>query len=169
MRDPAQGEEVVYRGMKWKNCSIGEAERRRREIGFTINTEAQQEAWVANLDLDENVLLASRFERRESPPAMRRRADEWARHFGLSDGIPDLRPGAVDRGDQIRLQWVRALMRDPLRLLVLERPLESAPAEAIPRLIDTIAVRLDAGSAVLWVEESRPNFRRLGLDPVTDW
>lgn len=161
IESPAGGT-VRFFAKTWQERSVAESEDARRLVGTVFDPGGpSSRTWISNLDVDENVLLASQLDPARGSAAAERHADELARRFGLPDGLPSGRPANTAPPDLLLSQWVRAFLRDPLALLILERPLDGAPAESGPVLRNAIAEALGAGTAVLWIDESPPSFLRL--------
>jgi ABC-type branched-subunit amino acid transport system ATPase component len=148
---------VRFRGRAWEERSVAAAEDARRTVGTVVNPHSHpSRIWISNLDIDENVLLASQFDPSRGSGQVALRAAELAREFGLGEELPTGRPAGAAATDLVLAQWVRAFLREPLVLLVLEEPLAGAPpasAEALWRGIERVR---GEGTAVLWVGEERP-------------
>ena len=158
---------VRFLGKQWEERSVKETENLRRRIGVVVNPDRPRSAsWISNLDVDESVYLGASFEPGRSQSSVRTKAKELAITFGLSDGIPTTRSAQTAPGDLIRSQWIRALLPSRLDLLILENPLDSAPAASVAPFIDEIKKAMAAGTSVLWVSESPPSFDKLGLSPT---
>ncbi|MEM7699188.1 MAG: hypothetical protein AAF236_12375 [Verrucomicrobiota bacterium] len=162
------GPEIRIRGKAWGERSLRERERLRHQIGCVYNSSSDSEEWLANLDLDENVLLAGGFDRSIDPAQLRSEMGRLARQFGMKQGIPRRRAAVTEPADQIRSQWVRALLPSPKFLLIFENPLDGAPEESASDFIAEVKKRLGEGATVVWVEESRPDFAALGFEAVVD-
>ncbi len=175
IQPPIRGE-VRFLGRTWGDRSVAETERDLGLVGTVFNPRCHPaRIWVGNLDVDENVMLAAQFDPSRSSVRIAARANELAIGFGLPEGLPQGRPSATDPGDLVLSQWVRAFLRDPLRLLILENPLELAPRASVAALVREINRVRGAGGAVLWVSETVPPFAELGLlqpgdlkNPVSD-
>ncbi|MCX7818570.1 MAG: hypothetical protein N2652_05085 [Kiritimatiellae bacterium] len=142
--EPATGR-VEFRGRAWGEIGPEEQAAMRAEVGRVF----AGTAWVANLDVDENVLLAALYHGRRPASEWRGEAAALARRFGLA-GLPAGRPAVVGADELQRAQWVRALLQRP-RLLVLERPLRAAVAAA-GEFGEAIAQALRGGAAMVWLE-----------------
>lgn len=140
---------VGFRGADWRELSPTEAERHRARIGRVF----EGAAWISNLDVDENVLLAQRHHTRRSDADLRAEAEALARLFGLSR-LPTGRPAWTEPRDLQRAQWVRALLGTPI-LLLLEFPERRVTAEDLAAFARAVDERRAAGLGVLWVS-SRP-------------
>jgi hypothetical protein len=165
---PVRGE-VRFLGRTWEDRSVAETERDLGLVGTVINPRCHPaRIWVGNLDVDENVMLAVQFDPSRSSARIAARSAELAVDFGLAEGLPQGRPSATDPGDLVLSQWVRAFLRDPLRLLILENPLELATRPSVAALVREITRVRRSGSAVLWVSETVPPFEELGLTQLAD-
>ena len=112
--------------------------------------------WVQNLSVSDNTLLAQRFSPGIDEALLRQRADHLAELFGLGS-LPVTRPAATP-GDKLLLaQWVRALLPNPLRLLILEIAEPELAEESSAPLLEAIAEARSKGTAVLWIGD--PNHR----------
>lgn len=168
LQPPSRGE-IRFLGRTWEERSVAETERDLRLVGTVVNPRCHPaRVWVGNLDVDENVMLASQFDPARSSARVAARADELARRFGLAEGLPQGRPATTDPEALLLAQWVRAFLRDPLRLLVLENPLELAPRESVEALVREIERVRESGTAVLWISETAPPFDKLGLKTPSD-
>lgn len=163
IQPPVHGE-VRFLGRTWEQRSVSESERDLGLVGTVINPRCHPaRIWVGNLDVDENVMLAAHFDPSRSSARIAARSAELALDFGLVEGLPQGRPSATDPGDLVLSQWVRAFLRDPLHLLILENPLELAPRASVAALVREISRVRRSGCAVLWVSETVPPFSELGL------
>ena len=158
---------VRFEGQLWTDASPGEVARRRGRIGRVF----EHWAWISNLDVMENVLLASAHHERSAMAAHRERAERLARRLGL-ERLPDGRPAFVAHAELQRAQWVRALLRSP-RLVLLERPLHGMAAPDPAPLFDVLDEARAEGAAVVWMTSldsvwqhslGRQRVRRLTID-----
>jgi predicted ABC-type transport system involved in lysophospholipase L1 biosynthesis ATPase subunit len=160
LEPPAEGSVLAF-GRDWAATGPDGAAALRRRIGTVLD----RTAWLSNLDLDENVLLAAIHHRRGTPAALRARAGEWSRRFGLP-GLPDARPAWSGARTSRIAQWVRAFLCEP-GLLLAERPTLGLGPEDRRRWADAVAEARAGGAAVLWLtadpavwdnDEVRPTF-----------
>ncbi len=145
LAEPAAGQ-VWFLGRHWRELGPDEQAALRARVGRVFSATA----WLANLDVDENILLASRYHTRRPGAEWRREAEELARRLGLP-GLPTGRPVGVPPDALQQAQWVRALLCAP-RLLLLERPLHAAPAEAVARFGEALEEALGRGAAMIWFD-----------------
>jgi len=152
---------VEFRGRNWARVRPGRAARMRGRIGrvFPENT------WLSNLDLLENVVLRVRHN------SLRRDSEIMDELAALAEALNvpmpgHSRPADLQADDSRAMQWLRALLGDPV-LLVLEQPeLGIAPGRAA-RFAERILAAAAEGAAVLWITGSRatlehPGFREAG-------
>ena len=160
LQAPRQGR-VFFGGEDWSGMDPREAERRRRRVGRVFAPRGRA-AWIENLDVEENVMLAQLFNEGSTWEAVRERAEDLARRFGL-DGLPTSRPSATPAPDLMAAQWVRAFLPDPLRLLILELPEAAVPEGKAGLLNGEVKRVLDEGTAVIWIDGSAAELD--GLEP----
>lgn len=160
--DPAAGE-VLVAGRAWTARSADEAAAQRGRLGRVF----ERYGWLSNLDVDENVTLAQRYHRNRDPADALAEAQRIAAALGLP-GLPAGRPAAVPRQELRRAEWVRALMGDPL-LVLLERPGRELPAAWLDGLVAEIQRRREAGLAVVWTEEADSDLDAASLRPTLNF
>ena len=134
-----------YYGTDWARMGFSQANRERGRIGRTF----EGIGWVANLDVDENVILSERHHTWRSDSDLLNEADTLARQFGL-DALPRTRPSQTKRLDLARASLVRAFMGSP-RFLALERPEMSSYPDIMPALLKQTTAARQRGAAVLWM------------------
>jgi len=162
---PARGT-IRFQGAPWQDRDVAGVERDRRRIGVVVNPRRPAaNAWVSNLDIVDNVMLSAQFAPERRWAQIVERAQTLAEEFGLADGLPTTRPVDTSRGLQLLAQWVRAFLPDPLDLLVLENPLDSAKKEQAEAFALRVGKALEGGAAVLWIADTSPPFANLGLKP----
>lgn len=113
------------------------------------------DAWLSNLDLDENLTLAARYHGSLSFADARASIGGTAARFGLAQ-VPAGRPAWLPARTLQIAQWARALHHTP-RLLVLEDPLRHVPREPAAALARALADARAAGAAVLWMSPATPD------------
>src|SRR5688500_17693720 len=84
--EPAEGS-ASFLGKDWRSVSPDESSALRGRIGRVFDGQA----WVSNLDVDENVVLAQHHHTRRKPAEVADEAAKLARQFGLP-GLPSGRP-----------------------------------------------------------------------------
>jgi len=157
--EPAQGC-VRFDGRDWTSLRVDESAAQRGRIGRLFDTEC----WVANLDMDENLMLAQRHHTRRDEAELREEAAELARQFHLP-GLPLGQPGGYRRQDLQKAACVRAFMGRPV-LILLERPTHDIYADALPALVNAVNSARRRGAAVVWTTESRRVWEDAGLNPT---
>ena len=140
---------VRYRGEDWHAMDPARAAAQRGTIGRVFD----QRGWISNLDVDENITLASRHHTLRPLPEIEQEALALAQSFGLPE-LPRRRPALLRRADLRRCEWVRALIGTP-SLVVLEHPTRDVFAEAIPKLEAAVRAARARGAAVMWITGDR--------------
>ena len=140
---------VRYRGGDGRAMDPARAAAQRGTIGRVFD----QRGWISNLDVDENITLASRHHTLRPVPEIEQEALALAQSFGLPE-IPRKRPALLRRADLRRCEWVRALIGTP-SLVVLEHPTRDVFAEAIPKLVAAVRAARGRGAAVMWITGDR--------------
>ena len=148
---------VRFLGRDWAEVAVPAAIARRGQMGRIF----AGTAWVSNLNVDENVLLAAGHQEAPALAAASERAAALATRFGLLE-LPTTRPALTSDMVLQLAQWVRALLGEP-RLLVLEQPLRAVPAELVPPLVTALGEARRAGAAVLWLAGDEDEARLPGL------
>ncbi|NNE90508.1 MAG: hypothetical protein HKN23_02575 [Verrucomicrobiales bacterium] len=165
LRKPLEGE-IRFQGKPWDERNVTMLENDRRKIGTVWDARSRRvSAWVANLDVDENVFLAADFDSSRRHRSIIEEARELAEQFGFENGPPSIRAAQASAADLIRSQWIRAFLVRPMEFLILDNPIEDAPSASIPELVEKVKEALDKGVAVLWAAEYNPPFSELDLSP----
>ncbi len=141
---PSRGR-ILFKGRDWQSMMAGAVAAARSRIGRVFETNA----WVSNLDLDENITLAQRHHTKRTQQDIRAEAEEWARRFGLPS-LPAMRPIRASRQELMKSQWVRALLGQP-ELLLLERPCRDVSSSERRLLIDAVKEQLHREAAAIWL------------------
>jgi ABC-type uncharacterized transport system ATPase subunit len=149
LQAPARGRVMVW-GADWQTMDPREVEHRRRQIGRVLAAPGRA-AWLQNLDVEENVYLASHFEPMVSQGSLRQRARDLCGVFGL-EGLPVTRPSETSSDVLMLAQWVRAFLPEPLRILVLEAPDRGGGKNAPGRLREQVRLARESGTAVIWMD-----------------
>ncbi len=169
IRQAYAGEIKIF-GETWESRSVRAVEIDRRRVSYVADSDSETTTeWVGNLDVDENVLLGSLFDRGMGSQAAVEKMEKLASRIGLEKGVPSSRPDSTSAADLVRSQWVRAFMPDDLALVILENPLEGAPRKSVPEFVHLVQESLSNGVAVIWVGEERPDFEKLGLIPESEF
>lgn len=143
--EPESGS-VLFDNQPWFARSAVEVAAARSRIGRVF----AEPGWISNLDVDENVTLASRYHGLLADAEAYDQADALARRLGMP-GLPAGRPAHVAARDLRRAEWVRALL-GPKKLIVLEDPTRDLPVlwhEALRAEVERVR---QAGAAVMWVQ-----------------
>ncbi len=147
-------------GRDWSSISADESAAYRSVIGRVF----EEQAWVSNLDVDENVTLAQRHHTRRPEQEIRDEALQWAGRFGW-DSLPAIRPAWAPRHELVIAQWVRALLGTP-RLMILERPTRDVGDEECGQLVEAVLERRAEGAAVIWLTSDERLSNNQSLNPT---
>jgi len=146
--EPQEGS-VEYQGERWTEMATMRQETLRGSIGRVF----EGQGWVSNLSVYENVVLSQRHHTHRAAEDIHKEVERLAREAGLS-AIPEGLPDAVLLSDLKRAEWVRAFLGGP-RLILLERPEQGMPDDAVSRLVGLVTAAARAGAAVLWMTTRR--------------
>jgi lipoprotein-releasing system ATP-binding protein len=161
--EPPPSGELLFQGRSWQNLSIARAENFRLQTGCVFDPE-KSTAWLENLDVDENVMLAQLFHGAVSRRKLEERALSLAGEFGLDD-LPRTRPSETPPSNLVRAQWIRAFLPKPLRLLILEDPTQGAPTADVPALVSRIQSARNDGAAVACITHDASLYNHEDLAP----
>jgi phospholipid/cholesterol/gamma-HCH transport system ATP-binding protein len=156
---PSSGR-VRFVGVDWAGLRADEAAARRGRIRWLFD----EECWVANLDMDENLTLAERHHTRRDLEELREEATELARRFGLP-GLPLGNPDRFPRQDLRKAACVRAFM-GRAALIFLERPTNDIYAEVMSPLANAVYEARRRGAAVVWTTDHLRVWDDPGLKPT---
>ena len=134
---------VLLEGRDWAQMSADDVSRARSRIGRVF----EEQGWVSNLDVDENVTLAQRHHTGRSPTEIRAEALRWARRFGR-DALLSVRPAWATRHELLIAQWVRAFMGEP-QLLIFERPTRDATDDECTWFLNALREQRQRGAGVI--------------------
>jgi phospholipid/cholesterol/gamma-HCH transport system ATP-binding protein len=140
---PGQGA-VEFLGRDWRDLTPDYAAKQRGKIGRIF----EDQGWISNLDMDENITLAQRHHSTRSDADIEGEATQLARLFGLP-GLPHRAVSGTRQEDLRRSALVRAFLGNPA-LVILERPTRNLFPSIMPPLINAIRTARDSGSAVIW-------------------
>jgi branched-chain amino acid transport system ATP-binding protein len=114
------------------------------------------------LTLVENLLVpVAGDHRRESLGALRARALEVLEHAGL-EHLAESAAGSLSGGQTMLLQLARALMHEPVRLLLLDEPFAGVAPAIKERMVATIReINRERGATVLLVSHEMTTVRLL--------
>lgn len=138
------------------------------EVARTFSPVFGYACWLENLDVDENIMLASVM-RGESPATTSARALKLARAFGLT-ALPGTRRAATPPETLAVCQWIRAFLVENASLFLMIDALRNAPESAIKPLMQESKARRSAGAAFLWLLPMgrRMHAATLGADDVIE-
>ena len=114
----------------------------------TIGRLFDDEGWISDMDLDQNILLSQLHHTRRNAEEILDEAVKFARLFGLP-GLPRGRPASVRRPDLRKAACIRAFLGQPT-LIILERPERGVYADLIAPLVNAVRSACQRGAAVLW-------------------
>jgi ABC-type ATPase involved in cell division len=139
---PTEGD-VRFCGEDWRGVDYRRHFRMRSRLGRVF----EGQAWIENLNVDENVTLASRHHGL-SMEEVQQRTQYWVSRLGLQ-GLTRKRPAFVEPSVLQLHQWIRAFLSSP-SLVLLERPLQFLSADWSRRFSEIIDELRTKGVAVLW-------------------
>jgi phospholipid/cholesterol/gamma-HCH transport system ATP-binding protein len=140
---PTQGN-VKFLGEDWQRMSADHAAAQRGKIGRLF----EDEKWVSDLDVDENIMLSQRYHTSRSEEDILEEALKLARVFGLP-GLPRGRPGKMRRWDLRKAACIRAFLGQP-SFIILEQPVHGVYADLMAPLLNAAQSARKRGAAVLW-------------------
>jgi phospholipid/cholesterol/gamma-HCH transport system ATP-binding protein len=140
---PTQGS-VNFLGEDWQRMSADRAAAQRGKIGRLF----EEEGWISDLDVDENIMLAQRHHTVRSEKDIMEEALKLARVFGLP-GLPRGRPGSMRRWDLRKAACIRAFLGQPA-FIILEQPARGVYADLMAPLASAAQSARKRGAAVLW-------------------
>ncbi len=144
---PAGGT-VLFQGRDWQEVPPEHAAAMRGRIGRHF----ARGAWLPELSIEENILLAPLYHTSRARDALREDAARLAASFGLP-GLPTGAADQVPQADLHRAGLVRAFLNAPA-LVVLEEPTAVDGPDLFPALMEAIRAVRDRGGAVLWLTEN---------------
>ncbi|MFT6107362.1 MAG: phospholipid/cholesterol/gamma-HCH transport system ATP-binding protein [Planctomycetota bacterium] len=159
LEEPTQGE-VLIEGKSWRDHSPAEAAKARSRIGCVFD----RAEWVANLELDKNILLAGQHHRRGLGETLREEATAWGVRFGL-ESLPEARPHDLPEHVLRRAACVRAFLGAP-RLIFLENPTRGIYPNLVEPLLRAVEEARAGSAGVVWTTASRPVIDQ--IEPVAD-
>lgn len=116
----------------------------------------------SSMTLVENLLVPVAADHRREPlSALRQRALETLEHTGLAH-LAEAPAASLSGGQTMLLQLARALMHDPVRLLLLDEPFAGVAPAIKERMMATIRrINAEAGATVLLVSHEMTTVRQL--------
>jgi phospholipid/cholesterol/gamma-HCH transport system ATP-binding protein len=140
---PTQGN-VLFFGEDWQQMTPDHAAAQRGKIGRLF----EDEGWISNLEVDQNILLAQRHHTRRTESEIMEEALQLARVFGLP-GLPRGLPRSMRRWDLRKAACVRAFLGHPA-FVILEQSVHGIYADLTAPLISAVQSARRRGAAVLW-------------------
>lgn len=140
---PEQGS-VMFLGEDWQSMSADHAAACRGRIGRLF----EDEGWISDLDVDQNIMLAQRYHTSRSEEEILEEALKLARVFGLP-GLPRGRPGSMRRWDLRKAACIRAFLGQP-DFIIIEPPARGVYADLMAPLTSAVQSSRKRGAAVLW-------------------
>ncbi len=151
------GGKVTFCDEDWLGNDHDRHFRMRSRIGRVF----EGQAWLENLNLDENVTLSCRHHGM-SDESIREQVQDWVSRLGL-EKLSQNRPAFTEPSVLQSHQWIRAFLGPPA-LVILERPLRFLTTQWTAKLIDAINELRSRGAAVLWFS-SEPEPAAANLSP----
>jgi phospholipid/cholesterol/gamma-HCH transport system ATP-binding protein len=134
---------VKFCSEDWLGTDYDRHFRMRSRIGRVF----EGQAWIENLNVNENVTLSARHHG-QSDASIEAELQYWVSRLGI-EGINHKRPAFVEPSVLQVHQWIRAFLGSPA-LVILERPLQFLSTTWLPKLVDAIEAIRSRGAAVLW-------------------
>jgi phospholipid/cholesterol/gamma-HCH transport system ATP-binding protein len=157
---PTQGS-VMFLGEDWRHLSADRAAAQRGKIGRLF----EDEGWINDLDVDQNIMLAQLYHTSRSAKDILEEAVKLARVFGLP-GLPLGRPGSMRRWDLRKAACIRAFLGQPA-LLILEQPERGVYADLMAPLANAVQSARRRGAAVLWIVTDPKIWNHSGIRATT--
>ena len=145
---PVRDGTVRFLGHDWADASFELASALRGRIGQVHGGNS----WIDFLPTDVNILLPLLHHTWIPEAALRARAAELSRGFGLP-GLPLTRPDELTVEDRVRAACVRAFMGEP-RLVILKGPELEQVAELRPTLVNALVSARNRRTATMWLTQS---------------
>ena len=158
---PASQGTVTFLGEDWQSLSADDGAAQRGKIGRLF----EDEGWISDLDVDENILLAQRHHTQRTEADLIDEALKIARVFGLP-GLPRGRPGKIRRWDLRKAACIRAFLGQP-RLIIIEQPVRGIYADFMAPLLHAVHSARTQGAAVLWTVTDPQIWNHVGIRATT--
>ncbi|TWU56707.1 nickel transporter ATP-binding protein NikE [Rubripirellula tenax] len=139
---PYRGD-VLFQDSDWQGNDFSRHFRMRSRIGRVFDGQA----WIANLNINDNLTLAGEHHGRDHK-SMHHEIALWSKQFSVDPASRE-RPAFVEPSRLQIFQWVRALSCHP-SLLILERPMRSVATTWLPALVRAVEKLRRRGTAVVW-------------------
>ena len=156
LEPPTEGS-VMFLGEDWQSATADRAADLRGKIGRAF----EDEGWVSELDVDENIMLGQRHHKQRNEEEIRDEALKFARLFGLP-GLPRGRPGSARHLDLRKAACVRAFLGQPA-LIILELAGRGVYADLMAPLVNAVQSARKRGAAVLWTASELEVWNNPGL------
>ncbi len=134
---------VEFMGKRWQDMNTSELLRNRSRIGRTLEVNA----WLSNLTVLENVLLAERHHTKRPDENICEEADRLASALGI-DEIPGGHIHEVPEPLVRKCEWVRVFMGEP-SLVLVDLPNRKGVKDNLDKLLDLCRESAGSGSAIL--------------------
>jgi ABC-type ATPase involved in cell division len=151
--------QVRFLGQPWAALDRSTQASHRGRMGRVFSSTA----WISNLDVDENIVLAEQHHQAFSEASLQQRVHALAHFLGLAD-ITQRRPNQLSAHELKLAQWIRAILSQK-HLLILENPTLDVYPSAIPALLEALAETRRQGTAVLWISNDFTEYERQQIDP----
>lgn len=158
---PPRPGRVMFLGEDWQCMSADHAAAQRGKIGRLF----EDEGWVSDLEVNQNILLSQRHHTRRSEGEILDEALKFARVFGLP-GLPRGRPGSVRRPDLRKAACIRAFLGEPA-FIILEQPVRGVYADLMAPLVNAVEFARKRGAAVLWTATDPQIWSHPGIRATT--
>lgn len=143
LQEPTYGW-VEFMGERWNDMRPFRQSEMRGRIGRVF----EENGWVSNLSIYENIALSQRHHTTRPEHDIRVEAEHLAHLAGL-DSVPDTRPHRLGTSRLRAAEWVRAFIGAPA-LVLLEQPEMGVSREQVKKLMNMVVGTLSKGSAVVW-------------------
>ena len=157
---PRQGS-VRFLGEDWRDMPADRAAAHRGRVGRLF----EDEGWISELEVDQNIMLAQRHHTRRSEEEIVEEALQFARIFGLP-GLPRGKPASVRRWDLRKAACMRAFLGQPI-LIIIEQPVRGVYADLMAPLVSSVQSARNRGAAVLWTVTDPQIWNQPGLHATT--
>lgn len=141
---PPTAGSVLFNGRDWALQHVRTQFTMRSRIGRVFD----EQGWVANLNVRENLLVAKQHHRADMEQ-IERELVFWADWFQLGK-ITRKRPAFVEAPQLQIHQWIRAFLGRPA-LLILERPMRTVSSNMFKSFLASIHHMRTQGAAVIWM------------------
>ncbi|TWU43921.1 putative phospholipid import ATP-binding protein MlaF [Novipirellula aureliae] len=153
---------VLFEQNDWLGDDYDRHFRMRSRIGRVF----ENNAWIQNLNIAENVTLARRHHQME-PKSIDTDLTVWRTRFDVAN-VLNQRPAFVEPSTLQVYQWIRSLISKP-RLLLLERPMQSVSPSRLTALVNVLNEVRMAGTAVVWFTSNPEDASGKFADPQSHY